>query len=364
MLKPHKGHGYTRPVVPFTVKRNLSASEILTRLENVSFQGRSLGLALGIWKRALEDQATIFFGLAGALTPAGMRRVIVHMIENRLIDVIVSTGANLFHDLHQSLGGLYYKCSPSADDVALRNARLDRMYDVVSSDLEFMDVDKEVAQFAQGLERRPYTSREFFYLMGAHFAKQAKEDGIVTAAARCGVPIYVPALGDSSFGIALASWGLKDGEFLQFDIVRDVHETAQIAGDSKTTGIVMMGGGTPKNFIQQTWVTAEYLGYPVNGHKYCVQVTADAPHWGGLSGCTFEESTSWGKINFEARKVTVYADATIALPILVCGLADLRAEKLRKVRPSFTLAQRELKMQIVPVARPAPKKESAAHRGS
>lgn len=362
MLKQHKGHGFNRPVVPFAVKRGSNTAQVLGRLEDISFQGRNLGTAFSVWRRALEDKATIFFGLAGALTPAGLRKVIVHMIENRYIDVIVSTGANLFHDLHQSLGGVYFKCSPTHDDVALRNARMDRIYDVVGSDLEFIEVDQAVAEFAGGLERRPTTTREFFYHLGAHIAKQAKEDGVVTAAARCGVPIYVPALGDSSFGIAMASWCKKDenGYGFQFDILKDVEETARIAGVSKTTGIVMLGGGTPKNFIQQTWVTAEYLNYPNNGHKYCVQVTADAPHWGGLSGCTFDESTSWGKINFEARKVAVYADATIALPLLVNGLADIKAEKLRKAKPAFTLGDKDLKIQMVPAAQPAPKKENAA----
>lgn len=361
MLKQHKGHGFNRPVIPYTVKRNQNAAQILGRLEDISFQGRNLGTAFSVWKRALEDKAGIFFGLAGALTPAGLRRVIVHMIENRYIDVIVSTGANLFHDLHQSLGGMYFKCSPNHDDVALRNARMDRIYDVVGSDLEFIEVDQAVADFANGLERRPYSTREFFYLLGQHFSKQAKEDGVVTAAARCGVPIYVPAIGDSSFGIAMASWCKKDenGSGFQFDVLRDVEETARIAGTCKTTGIVMLGGGTPKNFIQQTWVTAEYLNIPNNGHKYCVQVTADAPHWGGLSGCTFEESTSWGKINFEARKVAVYTDATIALPLLVNGLADVKAEKLRKARPAFTLAERELKISMVAASKPA-KKETGA----
>jgi deoxyhypusine synthase len=163
-----------------------------------------------------------------------------------------------------------------------------------------------------------------------------KDEGIVTAAARHGVPIYVPAIGDSSYGIAIGS-GLnpKAGDFL-FHPMKDVRETALIAAQAPCTGIVFVGGGTPKNFTQQTIVTAEYMGIKRPGHKYCIQLTTDAPHWGGLSGCTFEESQSWGKIHFEADKVTVYSDATIALPLLVAGLAEVRAPSFRKRIPRFS----------------------------
>lgn len=333
VLRPHR-HGFRRPVVPFKPTAGRSVAEVLEALSDISFQGRSLGQAFKIWKRSLEDQATVYFGLSGAMTPAGLGDTIVHMIRERYIDVVVSTGANLFHDMHQSLGGVYFKCPPQIDDVGLRKARMNRMYDVVASDLEMIDVDEFIAEFAQGLPGRPHTTREFFYRLGLHLEKHSPREGILIAAAKAGVPVYCPAVGDSSFGIALAVRP-RNGRHFLFDVVKDVAETGRLAMESGTTGVVFVGGGTPKNFTQQTWVTAEFLGIPQGGHKYCVQLTSDAPHWGGLSGCTFEESTSWGKIHFEANAVAAYVDATIGLPLLVQGLTDLRMGEKRKSRPSF-----------------------------
>ncbi|MBI4057059.1 MAG: deoxyhypusine synthase family protein [Elusimicrobia bacterium] len=342
-LKIHRGHGFKHPTIPFKPTPGLSTAQVLDQMAETSFQARSLGQAFQTWKRAIEDSTTIYLGLSGAMVPAGMREVIFHMIKNRYVDVIVSTGANLFHDIHESLGGTYFKCPPTIDDIQLRKARMDRMYDVVGSDLEFIEVDKFIAHFAQSLPPKPYTTREFFYRLGVRVAQHSQKDGIVTSAAKHGVPIYCPAIGDSSFGIALATWhrGKKSGkgadhsQHFQFDVIRDVYETGRIALESQTTGMVLIGGGTPKNFTQQTWVTAEYMGQPEGGHKYCIQLTTDAPHWGGLSGCTFEESTSWGKIHFEANKVAAYVDATIGLTLLVQGLTDIQAQNLRKSKPTF-----------------------------
>jgi len=333
-IRIHKGHGFRRPTVPFKPSLGLTTAQVLEQMALTSFQARNLGTAFHIWKRALQDSTTIFLGLSGAMVPAGLRETLVHIIKNRYVDVVVSTGANLFHDLHETLGGSYFQCSPRMNDVRLRKVRMDRIYDVVASDKEFIQLDIAVAKFAQSLPKRPHTTREFFHQLGTYVSRFTNKEGILTAAAQCGVPVYCPAIGDSSFGIALAVQNPKKRPF-QFDVIRDVYETGRIALDSKTTGVVFIGGGTPKNFTQQTWVTAEYLGQPEGGHKYCIQLTTDAPHWGGLSGCTFEESTSWGKIDFQADKVAVYVDGTIGFPLLVQGLTDISAQTLRKSKPTF-----------------------------
>ncbi len=326
------------PVVPFEVGP-MSVAEYLRRCRDISFQARSLGQAFHIWQKALRDETTIFFGLSGAMTPAGLRKVVVHLIENRLIDVIVTTGANVFHDIHETLGGKHYKCHPQTDDIHLRKQCLDRMYDVLGSEEAYSVADRIIADFAASLPPRPYSTREWFYLFGKHLIGRQKEEGIVTAAARHGVPIYAPAIGDSSYGIAIAS-GInpKSREFL-FHPIKDVAETARLAVESPETAIVFVGGGTPKNFTQQTMVTSEYMGIHRPGHRYCIQLTTDAPHWGGLSGCTFEESQSWGKIHFEAEKVAVYGDATITLPLLASGLAEVKAHTFRRTVPQFTLGE-------------------------
>jgi deoxyhypusine synthase len=315
-------------VVPFRVEASLSVGELLKRMADTSFQGRNLGQALHIWRQMVQEKAFVFFGLAGAMVPAGMRRVMVFLLQHGLINCLVSTGANLFHDCHETLGRKHFKGSAMVDDDDLRAHQVDRIYDTFASDLEFQETDHFIADFAAALEMNGYyTTREFLRLLGRHLSIKAPEDGILTAAAKANVPIYCPAIGDSSIAIALAV-GNKNGPIpLQFDLVADVRETADLAARASSTGVIYVGGGTPKNFIQQTEVTAYLRGDAVSGHQFAIQITADAPHWGGLSGCTFAEAQSWGKISAQAKKVSVHCDATIALPLLVSAMAEWLQER-------------------------------------
>jgi deoxyhypusine synthase len=344
---------FKHPVVPFQPKAQ-SVAEYLRQCKDISFQARSLGTAFEIWQKALKDDVTIFFGLSGAMTPAGLRSLIVYLIEHRLIDVLVTTGANVFHDIHETLGRKHYKVNPGTDDKLLRKYYIDRIYDCAGSEEDYSIADRLIADFAASLPRRPHTTREWFYQFGRHLATMQKTEGIVTAAAKAGVPIYAPAIGDSSYGIAMASGVNKQSPNFLFHPIKDVQETGLITAQAPQTGIIFIGGGTPKNFTQQTMVTAEYMGLKREGHKYCIQVTTDAPHWGGLSGCTFEESQSWGKIHFQAEKVAVYSDATIALPLLASGLAEIRAHTFRRRIPKFTFGE-DLEVTRV---RPSPPKKA------
>jgi len=308
-----------RPVKPVEITPGAEVSELLDRMADTAFQGKNLAVVVDAWEQMLRDNVTIFFGLAGAMIPAGMRRVIVYLIKNRLIDCLVSTGANLFHDIHETLGRYHWQGSAMANDEELRDEGIDRIYDVFAIEREFEHADVYCYKFSKMLERRPYTTREFLYLLGKQLSKGAREDGILTAAYKANIPVYCPAIGDSSIGIGLAIKPEEDN-FI-FDVIGDVKETALIAANANKTGVIYIGGGTPKNFIQQTSVTAAVMGKDVSGHEYAVQITADAPHWGGLSGCTFEEAQSWGKIAKKAKMVTVHCDSTIALPIIVTALA-------------------------------------------
>jgi deoxyhypusine synthase len=317
-----KEHYLHDPVEPFQVDPGASIEDILTRMGKISFQGRNLSKAYQIWEQMLEDDTTIFLGLAGAMVPAGIRKIIVYLIEHRLMDCLVSTGANLFHDIHETLGRYHWLGNPHADDKKLKDAGIDRIYDTFASEDEFFMADRFIADFGKSLDdSRSYTTREFLFLLGKHLSRVKKEDGILTVAAQNGVPVFCPALGDSSIGIALSMLAEKEGKKIQFDIIEDVSQSARMVMDSNKTGVIYIGGGTPKNFIQQTEVTAHYLKGDVAGHTYAIQFTADAPHWGGLSGCTFEEAQSWGKIQKKAKMVSVYVDATIALPIIVSALS-------------------------------------------
>ncbi len=332
-----------QPIVPFAVAPGLTADELLARMEHISFQGRNLAVAHRVWLKMLEDDATIFMGVAGALSAGGLRLIVAHLIAHRYIDCLVSTGANLYHDLHEIRGRHHYVGSPQADDAALQAERIDRVYDTYASEEEFIDNDNWLATFAGSLERRPYTSREFLYRLGEHLWKTTGHDGILTAAYRAGVPIFCPAIADSSLGMGLSQARHRDSQTGHIDIIGDIVESANLVIARPHTASVVLGGGTPKNFINQASVQAEFYSPEVGGHKYALQIITDAPHFGGASGSSLEEAQSWGKLATDAARVTVHADATIALPILVSALANSAASRLStRRRPTFEFGERHM----------------------
>jgi deoxyhypusine synthase len=329
------------PIAPFAVDGGLTADEVVSRMERISFQGRNLATARRIWEKMLRDDVTIFLGMAGALSAGGLRMIVAHLIRNRYVDCLVSTGANLYHDLHETRGQHHYLGSPHADDAALAEDRIDRVYDTYASEEEFIANDNWIADFAATLEKRPYTSREFLHLLGGHLWKTTKQDGILTAAFRANVPIFCPAIADSSIGMGLSQARQKTPGAGYIDIIGDIVESANLIIRRPRTASVVLGGGTPKNFINQASVQAEFYSDEVGGHRYALQIVTDVPHFGGASGSSLEEAQSWGKLSVESDKVSVQADATIALPLLVSALATTAAHDLAARRkPAFALASR------------------------
>ena len=321
-------HFKQTPTVPIELEPGLSTDELLCRMEKISFQGRQIARSTRVWEEALSQDAYVMMGLAGAMTAAGMRKLVSLLIELRYIDCLVSTGANLFHDVYETLGTPHYMGSPDADDERLFEHGLDRVYDTYADEREFEEIDRWIGQWANSaLEKRAHTTREFLHELGLEVERRSggKNTGILTTAAKYNLPIYCPAIADSSIGIGLAS---ASDNFL-FDLTGDVKETGRLV-IGKETMVICCGGGTPKNFIQQTEVTAKHLGDTPRGHKYAVQFTTDAPHWGGLSGCTFDEAVSWGKIDPSGEKVTVFCDTTIALPLVVSALLTRRDGRSRR----------------------------------
>ncbi len=324
--RSRKEHLLAAPTSPFQVATSNSASSLLERMAGTAFQGRQLGQAFAVWKAMLADpDCTILMGLSGAMVPAGMRRLVRFMIEHRLIDILTSTGANFFHDIHETRGFHHYQGSPDMDDEMLGEVMVDRMYDVLADEVRFREHDLWIGSFAARLDQsRPYTTREFLHLLGREVGLDCPEDGIVTAAARHGVPLFCPAIGDSSIGIGVAESRHRGENRLMFDMMADVLEITNAVADSKATGVVYFGGGTPKNYTQQSEVVAILMNRGKSGHRYGVQIVTDAPHWGGLSGCTLAESQSWGKFAKGAQMVDCRCDSTIAMPLLVSALAEQR----------------------------------------
>ena len=321
------------PVEPFEVTPGLSADDVLTRMERVSFQGRNLATARRIWEKMLADDCTIFLGMAGALSAGGMRLIAAELIASRYVDCLVSTGANLYHDLHETRGRRHYVGSPGENDAALQADHIDRVYDTYASEDEFVDNDEWIAAFVLTLERRPYTSREFLYKLGEHLWKQTGRDGILTAAYRASVPIFCPAIADSSIGMGLSQARHRDVSAGHSDVIGDIIESANVVIRRPRTASIVLGGGTPKNFINQASVQAEFYDDRVGGHRYAVQIVTDAPYFGGASGSSLEEAQSWGKLATDAEQVTVHADVTLALPLLASAIATSARATLAARKP-------------------------------
>lgn len=215
------------------------------------------------------------------------------------------------------------------------------MYDTFASEEEFVGNDNWIADFAATLAPRPYTSREFLHLLGGHLWKTTGREGILTSAYRAHVPIFCPAIADSSIGMGLSQARQKTQGAGHIDTIGDIVESANLIIRRPRTASVVLGGGTPKNFINQASVQAEFYSPDVSGHRYAVQIVTDVPHFGGASGSSLEEAQSWGKLAADSPRVSVQADATIALPLLVSALARIDPHVLaRRKKPVFTLASR------------------------
>lgn len=327
------------PVEPFQVEAGLGADVLLQRMERISFQGRNLATARRIWEKMLVGDTMIFLGVAGALSAGGLRLIVAHLIARRYVDCLVSTGANLYHDLHETRGRRHYVGSPREDDDALADARIDRVYDTYADEEEFIDNDEWIGAFVRTLEPRAYTSREFLNRLGGHLWKETGRDGILTAAYRANLPVFCPAIADSSIGMGLSQARHHDQRSGVIDIIGDIIESANIVIRRPHTASIVLGGGTPKNFINQASVQAEFYDERITGHRYALQIVTDVPHFGGASGSSLDEAKSWGKLAENAEQVTVHADATVALPILVSALATSARDTLATRRaPQFDVS--------------------------
>ena len=325
----------TRTTIPM---KDRGVAELVGDMGRMGCQGGQLGTSLRVWERMMDEDVTIFLGLAGAMVPAGLGEFIAYLLRERKVDCLVSTGANLFHDLCEGLGIIHFQGSCCADDAYLNDCKIDRIYDVFVSEIELHKADNYISDFVKGLDQdRRYSSRELMEMVG----RDLPDTTILGAAQKAGVPIFVPALGDSSWGIGMVM-ALRDGCRVLVDQIKDVDEITRIVEKSAQTGVIYIGGGVPKNFIQQTEVIAELIGNYTGGHSYAIQYTADSPHWGGLSGCTFEEAISWGKVKKEASRVQVFSDATITVPLVVQALQA--SGHRRKSYPVYKWKEEDLEL--------------------
>jgi deoxyhypusine synthase len=271
---------------------------------------------------APEADTTIGLTIAGAMTPAGLGGCVIELMERGLIDFMISTGANLYHDLHYALNFSLHRGSPFLDDVVLYEEGIIRIYDVLFPATVLLETDKYIRDF---LERAgfdgPISTSEFHYRLGQDLLErnpECAEYSVVAKAAQCGVPVYTSSPGDSSIGMNVAYHELMNGGALMINPNRDVNEVCAIILAGTHNGCVILGGGSPKNFYLQGQPTLwEVYGIPKGGNDFFIQFTTDQVVWGGLSGATPSEAVSWGKINPGVLPDTVvtYCDSTIAFPL-------------------------------------------------
>jgi deoxyhypusine synthase len=296
---------------------------LVEAMSQTAFQARNLGRAAQIYDQMLADKdCSVILCLAGSLFSAGLKNVVLDLVNHNMVDAIVSTGAIIVdQDFFEGLGFKHYKGCPSLDDNRLRDLAIDRIYDTLIDEDSLRICDDTICRIADELETRPYSSREFIQEMGAYLNRNAKnQESVVLAAYRKNIPVFVPAFSDCSAGFGLVMHQSKHPEkHLTLDSARDFLELTQLKIASKESGLLMVGGGVPKNFAQDTVVAAELLGQEAPMHKYAIQITVADERDGALSGSTLREASSWGKVSTSYEQM-VYAEATLALP-LIAGYA-------------------------------------------
>ena len=314
------------------------ARPIISSMEKMSFVSRETANAAKIYNEMLsEKDCTIFLTLAGSTSAAGCMHIYRDLVKYNMVDAIVATGASIIDmDFFEALGFKHYQGSQFQDDTELRKNYIDRIYDTYIDEEELQHCDKVIGEIADSLEPRPYTSREFISELGKYLKKNAKKKGsLIEMSYDYQVPIFCPAFTDSSAGFGLVMPQEKNPKkHMTIDSIREFRELTEIKIKSKGSGLLMIGGGVPKNFIQDTVICAELLGKDVDMHKYAIQITVADTRDGACSSSTLKEASSWGKVD-TSKEQMVFAEATSVIP-LIASDAYHKGEWKKRDRKNFS----------------------------
>ncbi|MFX0106137.1 MAG: deoxyhypusine synthase family protein [Candidatus Hodarchaeota archaeon] len=322
-MKTHQKEDFLiNKVKPFNPKKINNIDDLLTALKYCGFQGRNLGLALDILEKMVIDKNCLtVLTLSGAMVPAGMGVLISVLMEYKLIDILISTGANITHDLVDAASNIgHYLGSPYVDDDELFKHRINRIYDIFLPEENYDRADIKLLDIIQSsfeMKNIQITPSEFLKRIG----NKLTGNNILPMAAKNNIPIFTPAFSDSELALKLIKYDLYEGYDFQFDILGDVKKFGEIVKKYKEYGTIIVGGGVPRNWAQQIFpMLDQFDRIKKMGYNYSVRIHTAMEYDGGLSGSTFSEAKSWGKYTLEAKHVSVWCDATIALPILITGL--------------------------------------------
>ena len=314
------------------------AREIISSMSKMSFVSRETANAADIYNEMLKDKnCTIFLTLAGSTSAAGCMHVYRDLVKYNMVDAIVATGASIIDmDFFEALGFKHYQGSQFQDDTELRENYIDRIYDTYIDEDQLQMCDRIIGEIADTLEPRSYTSREFIQEIGKYLKTNSKKKGsLIEMAYDNNVPIFCPAFTDSSAGFGLVMHQERNpNNHITIDAIREFRELTEIKIRSEGSGLFMIGGGVPKNFIQDTVICAELLGKNVAMHKYAVQITVADSRDGACSSSTLKEASSWGKVDVTKEQM-VFAEATTVLP-LIASDAFHKGEWKNRERKNFS----------------------------
>ena len=317
---------------------SFDARKIVSSMEKMSFVSRETANAANIYNEMIKDKdCTIFLTLAGSTSAAGCMHIYRDLVKYNMVDAIVATGASIIDmDFFEALGFKHYQGSQYQDDTELRNNYVDRIYDTYIDEEELQMCDKTIGEIADQLEPKSYTSREFIKEIGKYLKTNAKKKGsLIEVAYDNNVPIFCPAFTDSSAGFGLVMHQERNPKnHITIDSIREFRELTEIKIKSKGSGLFMIGGGVPKNFIQDTVICAELLGKDVDMHKYAIQITVADSRDGACSSSTLKEASSWGKVDITKEQM-VFAEATSVLP-LIASDAYHKGEWKNRERKNFS----------------------------
>ena len=299
---------------------SFDSRKIIESMKKMSFTSRDTAKAAEIYNEMIKDQnCSIFLTIAGSTSAAGCMNLYSDLVKYNMVDAIVATGASIIDmDFFEALGFKHYQGNQFQDDRILRENYIDRIYDTYIDEEDLQICDKTICEIANKLPPKPYTSREFIKELGRYLKKNAKKKGsLIEVAYDCNVPIFCPAFTDSSAGFGLVMHQEKNSsKHITIDSVREFRELTEIKLKSKSSGLLMIGWGIPKNFVQDTVVCAELLGKKVDMHKYAIQITVADTRDGACSSSTLKEASSWGKVD-TTKEQMVFAEATSVLPLIV-----------------------------------------------
>jgi deoxyhypusine synthase len=298
---------------------SFDARKIISSMEKMSFVSRETANAANIYNEMIQDKdCTIFLTLAGSTSAAGCMNIYKDLVKYNMVDAIIATGASIVDmDFFEALGFKHYQGSQFQNDIELRKNYIDRIYDTYIDEEELQECDRKICEIADNLEPRSYTSREFIYEMGKYLKQYSKKkNSLIETAYDNNVPIFCPAFTDSSAGFGLVVHQENNPKnHITIDSIRELRELTEIKIQSKGSGLFMIGGGVPKNFVQDTVICAELLGKEVEMHKYAVQITVADSRDGACSSSTLKEASSWGKVDITKEQM-VFAEATSVLPLI------------------------------------------------